>query len=615
MYRVRPENFPASRGTWRVADIRFSITYNAHHRTCGRPLACNYVVGFDSSTRQSTLYSATIPEHQIAREERDAFDGNSHTEGVFKPDNAGLFYVSGTLQRPAHVSCAQVCAPVGCSTQNSGDVLCLDELNIVTNTWTEIGCRALPTGSRYHRRCVHITPPPAPPPPPGCSNTCRYAMDHDCDDGGHGAEYHMCHYGTDCHDCGPRHPRPPPPPPSPSPPPPSGRPKPPPPLPGPPPPDPNLLHRRPNPLAASARPARIAAATAPLTTATRAEPMPAAAASTAQHPTDFTIRRLPIEARLCARPRRVRLYANEVANVRSFVTDITNAFVMAEWATQFAIVDFARDAEVLTHLTSNRQDIPTAMQRYAASGLTSISDGLNLARRILHTNAEWSHRDTGQCLVTSRIQTILTTIPPLQRSIGYASDLQCSQACASMSQCERFTSTPCSSINSCSVRCDFYPSWSQLSAMGASATTRCGGSFAASTYSCLRAIAPTVVSDTCAYVSNSICDDGGPGAENGFCELGSDCTDCGDRPGALLFGQARRNDATPIVFTSLTVRRRPMAATQRRYAQRPTSNLEASLCLPGASARSNSQRSTRWPQLPRRSTPSVATTSRTYALT
>jgi hypothetical protein len=53
-----------------------------------------------------------------------------------------------------------------------------------------------------------------------CSNTCNWASDGTCDDGGPGGyPYGWCSYGTDCVDCGPRPPRPPPPPPPPSPPP------------------------------------------------------------------------------------------------------------------------------------------------------------------------------------------------------------------------------------------------------------------------------------------------------------------------------------------------------------------------------------------------------------
>ena len=55
--------------------------------------------------------------------------------------------------------------------------------------------------------------PPAPPPPAGppfgatrttCADTCNFASDYDCDDGGPGADYTSCALGTDCTDCGPR---------------------------------------------------------------------------------------------------------------------------------------------------------------------------------------------------------------------------------------------------------------------------------------------------------------------------------------------------------------------------------------------------------------------------
>lgn len=37
-----------------------------------------------------------------------------------------------------------------------------------------------------------------------CTNTCEYALDDACDDGGPGAEFGLCDIGTDCADCGPR---------------------------------------------------------------------------------------------------------------------------------------------------------------------------------------------------------------------------------------------------------------------------------------------------------------------------------------------------------------------------------------------------------------------------
>ena len=36
----------------------------------------------------------------------------------------------------------------------------------------------------------------------GCSNTCRYSNDGDCDDGGANSKYDFCDIGTDCADCG-----------------------------------------------------------------------------------------------------------------------------------------------------------------------------------------------------------------------------------------------------------------------------------------------------------------------------------------------------------------------------------------------------------------------------
>jgi len=37
-----------------------------------------------------------------------------------------------------------------------------------------------------------------------CENTCTYYGDGECDDGGPGADWDLCTYGTDCADCGPR---------------------------------------------------------------------------------------------------------------------------------------------------------------------------------------------------------------------------------------------------------------------------------------------------------------------------------------------------------------------------------------------------------------------------
>ncbi len=39
---------------------------------------------------------------------------------------------------------------------------------------------------------------------PSCEDTCPYANDGECDDGGPGSEYSVCGFGTDCGDCGSR---------------------------------------------------------------------------------------------------------------------------------------------------------------------------------------------------------------------------------------------------------------------------------------------------------------------------------------------------------------------------------------------------------------------------
>lgn len=39
-----------------------------------------------------------------------------------------------------------------------------------------------------------------------CSNTCGYAFDGECDDGGPDSLYSLCEFGSDCADCGPRQP-------------------------------------------------------------------------------------------------------------------------------------------------------------------------------------------------------------------------------------------------------------------------------------------------------------------------------------------------------------------------------------------------------------------------
>ena len=58
---------------------------------------------------------------------------------------------------------------------------------------------------RKGARCSATPIVPTPGPPPACPNTCiggtNFGNDGECDDGGPGAKYSACAFGTDCEDC------------------------------------------------------------------------------------------------------------------------------------------------------------------------------------------------------------------------------------------------------------------------------------------------------------------------------------------------------------------------------------------------------------------------------
>jgi hypothetical protein len=112
-----------------------------------------------------------------------------------------------------------------------GSGVCQDGGAGSTHAWPwpacEYGTDCDDCGPRPMLPPAPLPPPPASPPPPPrppqppqpptgpdgsrCSNTCGWsggeghgADDGACDDGGRGAEYHACEYGTDCADCGAR---------------------------------------------------------------------------------------------------------------------------------------------------------------------------------------------------------------------------------------------------------------------------------------------------------------------------------------------------------------------------------------------------------------------------
>ena len=70
---------------------------------------------------------------------------------------------------------------------------------------TAILAVALASPQTEHRElwAVGAPAPPLPPWLPGaCENSCNFADDGVCDDGGPLASYDVCELGTDCNDCG-----------------------------------------------------------------------------------------------------------------------------------------------------------------------------------------------------------------------------------------------------------------------------------------------------------------------------------------------------------------------------------------------------------------------------
>lgn len=65
------------------------------------------------------------------------------------------------------------------------------------NTCQKNGCEWV----RQTRSCQDLIPSD---PGTTCTNTCRYAYDGECDDGGLNSDYDLCPWGSDCADCGPR---------------------------------------------------------------------------------------------------------------------------------------------------------------------------------------------------------------------------------------------------------------------------------------------------------------------------------------------------------------------------------------------------------------------------
>ena len=104
-----------------------------------------------------------------------------------------------------------------CRAQDTATSLCNAETCLCTDACTRASnglCDDGGPGSEwgicsYGADCSDCGPRSLRPPPPPyapmtrlCTEACAYASDSECDDGGPGAEYTFCVYGTDCTDCG-----------------------------------------------------------------------------------------------------------------------------------------------------------------------------------------------------------------------------------------------------------------------------------------------------------------------------------------------------------------------------------------------------------------------------
>ncbi|MEM7605834.1 MAG: hypothetical protein AAF411_10795 [Myxococcota bacterium] len=91
---------------------------------------------------------------------------------------------SGCPSDPDCVGCAPECGEATCGNDGCGGA-----------------CGSCAEGEYCRTRSCETAPPGT-----LCDNRCGFSGDGECDDGGEGALFSVCEFGTDCDDCGPREP-------------------------------------------------------------------------------------------------------------------------------------------------------------------------------------------------------------------------------------------------------------------------------------------------------------------------------------------------------------------------------------------------------------------------
>jgi len=201
--------------------------------------ACNYSPA--SAQQAITVGSTTSSDSRSGFSNHgtcvDIFAPGSSIVAAWSTSDVATNTISGTSMACPHVAGAAAVLrgerPDYSTAQVTDTIHCLGTMDAISGIPSDTINRFLYAGAILEDenaiQCQFMPPPPAPPSPPPsppsppglCTNTCTYADDVDCDDGGPNSDYSLCSLGTDCNDCGTRFPptaSPPPPPPSPAPP-------------------------------------------------------------------------------------------------------------------------------------------------------------------------------------------------------------------------------------------------------------------------------------------------------------------------------------------------------------------------------------------------------------
>lgn len=144
-----------------------------------------------SGTATITGYGTTSPRDQYSQAQQThsgSVTSNSGSSARYRPDTTGGN--SGSAVESSERVAYAVHTHGGCSSSGGSNAGTLLSSSNVQNAL------ANPRGV-----CGGNGSEPPPPTDPSCTNSCIYAFDIDCDDGGSGSDYNLCSYGSDCSDC------------------------------------------------------------------------------------------------------------------------------------------------------------------------------------------------------------------------------------------------------------------------------------------------------------------------------------------------------------------------------------------------------------------------------